>query len=259
MAFVEKGDFPRSRLGEKQRGKVLATWVSRKMRTIAQFSIRDGDAEGSISGTTVVPEEGMGRRGSAQSGKAGTIGNGSLRRAGGTAGSSLRHVESVTHMTVPEEAPMLGAGLSLQTSPSNPSSLTSTAFEPMSFGSSFDGHADEREAKSDDTPTNERPRPLALNTTTDYSPIEPLHLDEQGFSGQDQWAPQPYQQYQQPPAWSPPQHGPSQGNTYLHYEPSSPIEMGGRGGGLRVANPNRDSAGSEEWPQEALRHMNIGR
>jgi hypothetical protein len=41
--FVSHGDFPRSRLGEKQRGKVLASWVTRKLRTIAQFSIRDLD------------------------------------------------------------------------------------------------------------------------------------------------------------------------------------------------------------------------
>lgn len=41
VAFVQRGDFPRSRLGEKQRGKILAGWVSRKMRTIAQFAIRD--------------------------------------------------------------------------------------------------------------------------------------------------------------------------------------------------------------------------
>ncbi|KAI8932747.1 hypothetical protein NX059_010237 [Plenodomus lindquistii] len=41
VAFVHKGDFHRSRLGEKQRGKILAGWVTRKMRTIAQYSIRD--------------------------------------------------------------------------------------------------------------------------------------------------------------------------------------------------------------------------
>lgn len=43
VAFVSKGDFPRSRLGEKQRGKILAGWVTRKMRTLAQFAIRDVD------------------------------------------------------------------------------------------------------------------------------------------------------------------------------------------------------------------------
>lgn len=44
VAFVNKGDFPKSRLGEKQRGKILGGWVSRKLRTLAQFSIRDMDA-----------------------------------------------------------------------------------------------------------------------------------------------------------------------------------------------------------------------
>lgn len=43
VAFVNRGDFPRSRLGEKQRGKILAGWVTRKMRTMAQFAIRDTD------------------------------------------------------------------------------------------------------------------------------------------------------------------------------------------------------------------------
>lgn len=45
VAFVSHGDFPRSRLGEKQRGKVLASWVTRKLRTVAQFSIRDLDED----------------------------------------------------------------------------------------------------------------------------------------------------------------------------------------------------------------------
>ncbi|ODH47649.1 hypothetical protein GX48_06266 [Paracoccidioides brasiliensis] len=43
IAFVPRGDFPRSRLGEKQRGKILASWVTRKIQTIAQFNIRDGE------------------------------------------------------------------------------------------------------------------------------------------------------------------------------------------------------------------------
>ena len=43
VAFVGEGDFSRSRLSEKQRGKILASWVTRKLRTIAQFGIRDAD------------------------------------------------------------------------------------------------------------------------------------------------------------------------------------------------------------------------
>ena len=54
VAFVAQGDFPRSRLGEKQRGKILASWVTRKLRTIAQFMIRDPDAND--GGITAVPE-----------------------------------------------------------------------------------------------------------------------------------------------------------------------------------------------------------
>lgn len=102
VAFVGKGDFPRSRLGEKQRGKILAGWVSRKMRTIAQFSIKGGDlglggtpgAPGTSSGETVVvtgvpdnpanhPDNGLSR---------GSLG--SFRSTGvpGTS-SSLRNVE----------------------------------------------------------------------------------------------------------------------------------------------------------------------
>jgi acyl-CoA synthetase (AMP-forming)/AMP-acid ligase II len=46
VAFVGHGDFPRSRLSEKQRGKILASWVTRKLRTIAQFGIRDSESRG---------------------------------------------------------------------------------------------------------------------------------------------------------------------------------------------------------------------
>ena len=53
VAFVGQGDFPRSRLSEKQRGKILASWVTRKLRTIAQFGIRDSEGERPLSG---IPE-----------------------------------------------------------------------------------------------------------------------------------------------------------------------------------------------------------
>ncbi|KAF2092703.1 acetyl-CoA synthetase-like protein [Rhizodiscina lignyota] len=69
VAFVARGDFPRSRLGEKQRGKILGGWVTRKLRTIAQFGIRDPDGGFGIAG---IPEE---------SSKNGTGISGSGRRA----------------------------------------------------------------------------------------------------------------------------------------------------------------------------------
>ena len=76
VAFVAKGDFPRSRLGEKQRGKILASWVTRKMRTIAQFSIRDPDGADSQITEVAEPRSGLGS----------VVG----------AGSSLKNVENAT-------------------------------------------------------------------------------------------------------------------------------------------------------------------
>ncbi|EAW07327.1 putative AMP binding domain protein [Aspergillus clavatus NRRL 1] len=74
VAFVSHGDFPRSRLGEKQRGKVLASWVTRKLRTIAQFSIRD--VEGSMGLFAGAPQH----RSSRGSKPGSTMGN-SIRRS----------------------------------------------------------------------------------------------------------------------------------------------------------------------------------
>lgn len=74
VAFVSQGDFPRSRLGEKQRGKVLASWVTRKLRTIAQFSIRE--AEGHENPLAEAPQH----RASRSSKPPSLLGN-SLRRS----------------------------------------------------------------------------------------------------------------------------------------------------------------------------------
>ncbi|KPI42678.1 uncharacterized protein AB675_2226 [Cyphellophora attinorum] len=49
VSFVGSGDFPRSRLSEKQRGKILSNWVTKKLRTIAQFTIRDHDVQGQFT------------------------------------------------------------------------------------------------------------------------------------------------------------------------------------------------------------------
>jgi len=86
VAFVNKGDFPRSRLGEKQRGKVLATWVTRKMRTMAQFGIRD--AESALSNVAEINES---RSGSASGAAATSFRNGSVMA------SSLRNSDVPPH------------------------------------------------------------------------------------------------------------------------------------------------------------------
>ncbi|KGQ12956.1 hypothetical protein BBAD15_g1294 [Beauveria bassiana D1-5] len=77
VAFVSKGDFPRSRLGEKQRGKILAGWVTRKLRTMAQFAIRDVDP--AAMGDGPGPDEGRNSTGSVRSSAILAAGASSLR------------------------------------------------------------------------------------------------------------------------------------------------------------------------------------
>ncbi|KND87936.1 Uncharacterized protein C56F8.02 [Tolypocladium ophioglossoides CBS 100239] len=96
VAFVSKGDFPRSRLGEKQRGKILAGWVTRKLRTLAQFAIRDLDP-------AAMGESGSG---SAESGgDPNRVSTGSIRSSGipAAGSSSLRNVEHAPQILEQEE------------------------------------------------------------------------------------------------------------------------------------------------------------
>jgi hypothetical protein len=282
VAFVALGDFPRSRLGEKQRGKILASWVSRKMRTIAQFSIRDPEAEGSVG--TIMPEEAMARRGSTQSGRGGAR---SFRQSGisnvGGGGSSLRHAESIAQMPLMEEPGQYAPGqdhLVVQTNP---------AFDQQRRISS-PGLSD-LERANDNTPTNENPNPNVydLNTTLDYSPVEPQNLDTDSparygsqidlhqrpqhagdissFDYHSSFQPDgPAAAYHQQPI------GVAHGQTlqerqqarygqggFYDDEGVSPVDLPqglNGGGGLRVAN--RASVESEDWGAEALRGMNLG-
>lgn len=91
VAFVNKGDFPRSRLGEKQRGKILAGWVTRKMRTVAQFAIRDADADADgLEGNDSTPDN---HRASV----------GSIRSNNAPGASSLRNMEHAPQILEQEE------------------------------------------------------------------------------------------------------------------------------------------------------------
>lgn len=94
VAFVNKGDFPRSRLGEKQRGKILAGWVTRKLRTLAQFAIRDVDPAALGEPGSAGPDAPDGHRGSMVSVRSGGIPVGT---------SSLRNVEHAPQIPEHEE------------------------------------------------------------------------------------------------------------------------------------------------------------
>jgi len=288
VAFVSKGDFPRSRLGEKQRGKILASWISRKMQTIAQFSIRDPDAEGSV-GTAVPEEHAMARRRSSQqslSARASSTfmkASPGMHKTPGTAHSSLRHVESVTSMPVAEE-------------PLREDMATTDIndFEPPP------GFED----RDNDTPTNERPYfALHMNNPDHESPEHsPISNDEydtahgsydrptnHGYekSPSRGYERSPNEVYRKPSyegtGWGRSSYEGSEygravslgidtnvgrpqttgGTTldYLNYDPASPQAWNGggegRGGGLRIAN--RTSEESEDWSAGALRQLNLDR
>ncbi|KAK6077851.1 acyl-CoA ligase [Seiridium cupressi] len=117
VAFVNKGDFPRSRLGEKQRGKILAGWVTRKLRTLAQFAIRDMDAM-------------EGGDGVADAHRASIA---SYRSSGVPGASSLRNMEHAPQILEQEEIDSqmnklseLPAGTTGQSAKSGKSSVTAT-------------------------------------------------------------------------------------------------------------------------------------
>ncbi|KAF2238281.1 AMP-binding protein [Viridothelium virens] len=283
VAFVSKGDFPRSRLGEKQRGKILASWVTRKMRTIAQFSIRDPDgADGTATEVAGPP------------GAAGTLRNGSVKTESVKTGSLMEPAGSI--------AGSLSQGLQGRTQ--SPPQIQTHAFGSIPPGISeiptedepLTARLDSAAPGSDSTPTAERPQPpMSLNTTLDYSPIDMPHSpsamswtegqQETLSQGQQTQAtgqgygdtlspndrlPQ-HQQYGQalpyeiPREQSQPQgQQPSHVNRFALDDDDDDdddnddvrYDRGASGGGLRVAN--RTSVDSEDWPQEALMHMNMG-
>ena len=277
VSFVGKGDFPRSRLNEKQRGKILASWVTRKMRTIAQFSIRDPDvAESSI---TAVPEDRVTGPGSFR--------NGSLITASDPFAAGRQ--QQLAQRFSGAEDPNYAAEQNL---PYESSIVESPPVPPEKDPITYDG--------ADNTP---------LAAQTEYFPSSNEY--EQGSQGRDYFAqhlqthdpeatPQPHsrfdldgvhdepasalRQQQQPRHVSGGSIG--EANTgssqYLAYHPSREVGsslsgpwdsgyhaqgdeyMGGvqqerghsrggsTGGGLRIANPEQEE---EEWPREAVLHM----
>ncbi|KAF2480892.1 AMP-binding protein [Neohortaea acidophila] len=237
VAFVGLGEFPRSRLGEKQRGKILGNWVSgRKGFAMAQFSIRDADSEGSV-GTVVPDESGLGRRGSGNSARAGG-GGGSLRQGGG---SSLRHMESLTSMPVYEDLEGEAGGLDHQA-------------QFPAGGSAVDF------SRNDLTPTNEGARTPPLNTTLDYSPIR-QHMfdgpDEIEFPQHPRYMEYQYQNEQMREPESPADSdygqyadGRRESQISVPYMEDNPMWQ--QGGGLRVANRGEES---DDWERDALRSM----
>lgn len=190
VAFVQKGDFHRSRLGEKQRGKILAGWVTRKMRTIAQYSIRDPNGS---EAQMMISEEPVGRASTSTFMRGPASTKGSLRASstlGLTAQAQLNsmhlsHRTSMQELSGQQPQYPPGSEMSAQGQhnydnyPPQPSipelenRTQSLSLDPNHPSPSFDdGDRNER------TPTDPRrdflPNPsLQHNPMMDYSPIDP--------------------------------------------------------------------------------------
>ncbi|KAL6707468.1 hypothetical protein ACN47E_004038 [Coniothyrium glycines] len=163
VAFVIKGDFHRSRLGEKQRGKILAGWVTRKMRTIAQYSIRDPNGQDAH----MISEEPVGRT---------SISANSMMRAGGVpslkgsvrAGSTLgltNQMNNLNFQMMPQEQLPQPQG-------QLPGVLETSAQQPQSYPPSI---PELSTINDDKTPTDTRSSflpSLEQSGPMDYSPID---------------------------------------------------------------------------------------
>jgi hypothetical protein len=168
VAFVIKGDFHRSRLGEKQRGKILAGWVTRKMRTIAQYSIRDPNGP---ENQMMISEEPAGRASMAMS--IGMRGPGSTKGSM-RAGSMLGLSAQLNSMQLQQQQQQIQAQQMQQQQQSN---NFSQSHLPPAEPQYFSG--------DDKTPTEARHSFLPLGSAmtapgTEYSPIDragPFHAD----------------------------------------------------------------------------------
>jgi len=237
VAFVNKGDFPRSRLGEKQRGKILASWVTRKMRTMAQFGIRDADSGLADLAEALEPRSGIA-----------SIRNGSVMA------SSLRNVESAPQIREEREfeRQQVGARNSYVPLPTGISEMPAQNYDDSIVGSPNKENG--ASTKSDDTPTDTRKNHFEL-PSDDYDPEKNNFLDEfeiPGFSKTESLD------------IPPPQVGPKPVSSHRI---SLPAVEGREGdlwtlpsqqprGGLRVQNGSSDED-DDSWEQDAIMHMNL--
>jgi hypothetical protein len=235
VAFVNKGDFPRSRLGEKQRGKILASWVTRKMHTMAQFGIRDADS--AVSDVT----ETMERRTSTR--------NGSVME------SSLRNVEPAPQIIEERELEQLvQAQDNFVPLPTGISEMPAQNYDDSILGSPT-GVAS---MKSDDTPTNNRQGHFEL-PGSDLDPEKNHYFD----LGNENFVIPGFGPIETPDG-PPPPAGPKpdlrppvplpavegrEGDLW-----SLPSQQGR--GGLRVQNASIDDE-DDSWKNDAIMHMNL--
>jgi acyl-CoA synthetase (AMP-forming)/AMP-acid ligase II len=60
VAFCARGDFPRSRLREKQRGRILASWIKKQLKTCIVYNVRNGERHLDSADTMNMAQEPLG-------------------------------------------------------------------------------------------------------------------------------------------------------------------------------------------------------
>ena len=190
VAFVQKGDFHRSRLGEKQRGKILAGWVTRKMRTIAQYSIRDPNGS---DVQMMISEEPAGRSSTStfMRGPASTKGS---MRASSTLGltaqaqlNSMHLSHRVSMQDLPGQQQQYPPGVGEMPpqaqqdynsfSPQQGDSELENRTHSLSLDPNYPGPPFSEHDRNDRTPTEPRrdflPAHMQHDPMMDYSPVDP--------------------------------------------------------------------------------------
>jgi len=240
VAFVNKGDFPRSRLGEKQRGKILASWVTRKMRTMAQFGIRDADSALSDVTETMEPRSAVA----------------SLRN-GSVITSSLRHAEAAPQILEQREfeRQQIQAQNSFNSLPTGISEMPAQNYNNSILGSPAARNG--ASINSDDTPTENRKGHFEL-PTDDFDPERDNFINVYDEKFENAGFEQP-----EAPDVPPPRVGPKPG---MGPQTPLPAVEGREGdlwtlpsqarGGLRVQNAASDDE-DDTWKNDAIMHMNL--
>lgn len=240
VAFVNKGDFPRSRLGEKQRGKILASWVTRKMRTMAQFGIRDADGLSDVT-EAVEPRSVVG-----------SVRNGSVIT------SSLRNVEAAPQILEQRELErkQTQSQNSFAPLPTGISEMPAQNYDDSILGSPTTENG--ASLKSDDTPTDNRKGHFEL-------PSHGFDPDKNTLLSEDKNYGIPDFSKSEAPDIPPPRVGQKP-----HLGPHIPLPAveGREGdlwtlpsqarGGLRVQNASSDDEDEDDsWKNDAIMHMNL--
>lgn len=264
IAFVSKGDFPRSRLGEKQRGKILASWVTRKMRTIAQFGIRDADGADSQITEVAEPRSGVGS----------IVGK----------GSSLRKVESASgggppghdYRTLPvgiSEMPAIEYESSIVESPPIPTDEDRNETPTETRSNHFSWPADEHnfpfrtptESLQESTIHSSNHQKQSYNSFPIGPNSRPLNSASAQFDFTSTTASPKFRYNSNSTNTLAKGRDGLPSQTRLRQEPPPvpplPAEYGGNGSGggegakLRITNADSDD--EAEWPKEAIMHMNF--